>query len=93
VSGGSFGYPRFKSADDIGRENLRGMIALLEEVGLGGSRAAADLRGVLSGLEMLDAILGRLKDVMNTLDRVPSGDDSRENIVPVVAAYERTTAP
>jgi len=88
VSGGSFGYPRFKSADDIGRHNLEGMIDLLEEVGLGDSRAARDLRSVLAGLQKLDAVLHGLQEVMNTLDRVPSGDDAREDIGPVVAAYE-----
>lgn len=90
MSGGSFGYPRFKSADEIGRENLRGMLALLDEVGLGNTRAARDLLSVLDGLEKLDDILNGLAEVMSTLDRVPSGDDSCDDIAPVVAAYEST---
>lgn len=89
MSGGSFGYPRFKASDEIGRHNLRGMVDLLEEVGLGESRAARDLREVLAGLQKLDAILVGLEDVMNTLDRVPSGDETVEDIPPVVAEYER----
>lgn len=92
MSGGSFGYPRHKSADEIGRHNLQGMIALLEETGHGASVAAADLRAVLAGLEELDATLNDLADLMNTLDRVPSGDDSRDDIAPGVAAYDASRA-